>query len=147
VIKNPGPRTACWISSSVPEAQWNSKLARYSSADYFVNNFVSPVLFQEALSHVPDNAIVIEIAPHSLLQSVLRKELGSRCSIFGLMDKRQPDNVNHLLSTLGKSVFCMSLHSILSQRPLGHCTRGFYDGVVVRDLKTARSSAQLFYHF
>jgi fatty acid synthase, animal type len=105
VIKTPRPRTTRWISSSIPEPQWDSELARYSSAEYHVNNLVSPVLFQEALDHVPNNAIVIEIAPHSLLQAVLRRGLKSGCSILGLMDKRQPDNMNHLLSTLGKSVF------------------------------------------
>jgi len=65
---------------------------------------VSPVLFKEALEHVPDNAVVIEIAPHSLLQAVLRRALPDACSIVGLMDKRQPDNLVHLLSSLGKYV-------------------------------------------
>jgi len=73
-----------------------------------VNNLVSPVLFQEALNHVPSNAIVIEIAPHSLLQAVLRRGLASTCTIVGLMDRRQPDNMNHLLSTLGKLVLNLS---------------------------------------
>ena len=62
------------------------------------------MLFQEALKHVPDNAVVIEIAPHSLLQAVLRRALASTCTIVGLMDKRQPDNLIHLLTTLGRYV-------------------------------------------
>ena len=62
------------------------------------------MLFQEALKHVPDNAIVVEIAPHCLLQAVLRRALPGTCTIVGLMDKRQPDNLVHLLSTLGKYV-------------------------------------------
>lgn len=33
-----------------------------------MNNLVSPVLFQEGLRHIPENAVVVEIAPHSLLQ-------------------------------------------------------------------------------
>lgn len=40
----------------------------YSSADYHVNNLVSPVLFHEGLCMVPENAVVVEIAPHALLQ-------------------------------------------------------------------------------
>ena len=40
---------------------WESSLAEYSSADYHVNNVVSPVLFKEALQCVPDNAVVLEI--------------------------------------------------------------------------------------
>ena len=104
VIGERRPRTKRWISSSIPESQWSSELALYSSADYYVNNLVSPVLFQEALKHVPDNAVVIEIAPHSLLQAVLRRALASTCTIIGLMDKRQQDNLIHLLTTLGKYV-------------------------------------------
>ena len=63
---------------------------------------MSPVLFTEALEHVPDNAIVVEIGPHCLLQAVLRRALASTCTIVGLMDKRQPDNLVHFLTSLGK---------------------------------------------
>ena len=105
VIRDRRPRTKRWISSSIPESQWSTELALYSSADYHVNNLVSPVLFQEAVEHVPDNAILIEIAPHCLLQAVLRRALASTCTIVGLMDKRQPDNLIHLLTALGKYVF------------------------------------------
>ena len=62
------------------------------------------MLFREALEHVPDNAVVVEIAPHSLLQAVLRRALAGTCTVVGLMDKRQPDNLVHLLTSLGKCV-------------------------------------------
>lgn len=52
----------------MPEAQWQTSLACTCSAEYNVNNLVSPVLFQEALWHVPEHAVVLEIAPHALLQ-------------------------------------------------------------------------------
>lgn len=68
VIREPKPRSARWLSTSIPEDQWHSGLARTSSAEYNVNNLVSPVLFQEALWHVPEHAVVLEIAPHALLQ-------------------------------------------------------------------------------
>jgi len=68
VIREPRPRSARWLSTSIPEAQWQGSLARTSSAEYSVNNLVSPVLFQEALRHVPEHAVVLEIAPHALLQ-------------------------------------------------------------------------------
>ncbi|KAF1419112.1 Fatty acid synthase, partial [Spheniscus mendiculus] len=68
VIPQPKPRSARWISTSIPESQWQSDLARHSSAEYHVNNLVNPVLFHEGLKHVPDNAVVVEIAPHALLQ-------------------------------------------------------------------------------
>jgi len=74
---------------------------------------VSPVLFQEALQHVPDNAIVVEIAPHSLLQAVLRRALASTCNIVGLMDKRQPDNLVHLLTVFGKYVSLAMMFTVV----------------------------------
>ncbi|XP_038846838.1 fatty acid synthase-like [Salvelinus namaycush] len=68
VIKEPKLRSSRWISTSIPQKDWDSPLALYSSAEYHCNNLVSPVLFQEGLSLVPDNAVVVEIAPHALLQ-------------------------------------------------------------------------------
>ena len=68
VIKEPKLRSPRWVSTSIPQADWESPLALYSSAEYHVNNLVSPVLFQEGLNLVPDNAVVLEIAPHALLQ-------------------------------------------------------------------------------
>lgn len=68
VITEPQPRTSRWISTSIPETQWDSPLAQYSSAEYHVNNLVSPVLFKEGLGQIPENAVVVEIAPNALLQ-------------------------------------------------------------------------------
>lgn len=68
VIKEPRLRSPRWVSTSIPQADWDSPLALYSSADYHVNNLVSPVLFHEGLSLVPENAVTVEIAPHALLQ-------------------------------------------------------------------------------
>ncbi|XP_045164352.2 fatty acid synthase-like [Mercenaria mercenaria] len=102
VIENPKERSARWISSSIPESNWSSDLARFSSADYHVNNLVSPVLFQEALKHVPPNAVVIEIAPHCLLQAILKRSLSTSCCIVGLMKRAHENNVEFCLSNLGK---------------------------------------------
>eukprot|EP00061_Rhincodon_typus_P015491 g43197.t1 len=70
VITVPKLRSARWISTSIPESKWGSDLAKFSSAEYHVNNLVSPVLFQEGLQHIPDNAVVVEISAHALLQVV-----------------------------------------------------------------------------
>lgn len=68
VIKEPRRRSSRWVSTSIPQSDWDSPLALYSSADYHVNNLLSPVLFQEGLRLVPEDAVVVEIAPHALLQ-------------------------------------------------------------------------------
>ncbi|XP_046335907.1 fatty acid synthase-like [Haliotis rufescens] len=101
VIK-PKRRSERWVSSSVPEEEWQTDMARFSSAEYHVNNLVSPVLFQEALQHVPNNAVVIEIAPHCLLQAILKRSLAPTCTFVGLMKRNHPDNVNYFHSSIGK---------------------------------------------
>ncbi|XP_058417918.1 fatty acid synthase isoform X2 [Diceros bicornis minor] len=102
VIREPRPRSARWLSTSVPEAQWHGSLARTSSAEYNVNNMVSPVLFQEALWHVPEHAVVLEIAPHALLQAVLKRGLKPSCTIIPLMKKDHKDNLEFFLSNVGR---------------------------------------------
>ncbi|XP_036196044.1 fatty acid synthase [Myotis myotis] len=102
VIRDPRPRSARWLSTSIPEAQWQGSLARTPSAEYNVNNLVSPVLFQEALWHVPENAVVLEIAPHALLQAVLKRGLKPGCTVLPLMKKDHADNLRFLLGSVGR---------------------------------------------
>lgn len=102
IIPNPKPRSARWISSSIPEASWGTPVAQLSSAAYHVNNLLSPVLFHEALQFVPDNAVVIEIAPHCLLQAILKRSLGPSCTNVGLMKRGHENNLNFFLSNIGK---------------------------------------------
>lgn len=103
IVTSAKPRTDRWISSSIPEKNWNTPLAQNSSVEYHVNNLLSPVLFQEALAHVPDNALVIEIAPHALLQAILKRSLNSKCINVGLMSRSSPDNSVFFLSAIGKT--------------------------------------------
>ncbi|KAK2504120.1 hypothetical protein MC885_011188 [Smutsia gigantea] len=102
VIREPKLRSARWLSTSIPEAQWQGSLARTFSAEYNVNNLVSPVLFQEALYHVPEHAVVLEIAPHALLQAVLKRGLKSSCTVIPLMKKDHSDNLEFFLSSVGR---------------------------------------------
>ena len=103
VIPNPKPRSEKWISSSFPESRWGEDLAKYSAPAYYVNNLTSPVLFQEAIQHVPKNSIIIEIAPHCLLQAILKRSLGSDISYVGLMKRNNNSgNLDMLLSAVGK---------------------------------------------
>ncbi|XP_049271383.1 fatty acid synthase [Rhipicephalus sanguineus] len=101
VVKEVKPRSKRWLSSSLPPDRWHEPLAQVCSPEYQVNNFVSPVLFFEALQHVPKDAILVEVAPHCLLQGVLRRAMGSEASSLGLM-KREVDNHAYFLNTLGQ---------------------------------------------
>ena len=102
-IRNPPKaRSSRWISSSVPESQWQTPLASTSSADYHVNNLCSPVLFQEALQHIPSNAITIELAPHCLLLAILKRSLSTDCVHLNLMKRGTHDHVAYFYTNLGK---------------------------------------------
>lgn len=100
-IKTPKLRSPKWISSSIPKSSWNSEIAKYSSPEYHTNNMMSPVLFEEALAELPENSFMIELAPHGLFQSILRKSF-PKCELGSLMKKNSPDNVIFLLQSLGK---------------------------------------------
>ncbi|NXX35212.1 FAS synthase, partial [Nicator chloris] len=102
VIPHPKPRSARWISTSIPESQWQGDLARNSSAEYHVNNLVNPVLFHEGLKHIPENAVVVEIAPHALLQAILKRTLKPTCTILPLMKKEHKNNLEFFLTQMGK---------------------------------------------
>ncbi|XP_057332495.1 fatty acid synthase [Microplitis mediator] len=102
IITSPKQRTSRWISSSIPESAWGTPLAQLSSPAYHVNNLLSPVLFQEALKHIPANAITIEIAPHCLLQAILRRSLPPTVTNVGLHKKDHSNNLEFFLTNVGK---------------------------------------------
>lgn len=95
-------RSSKWISSSIPEAQWNSELAKYSSPEYHTNNLLSSVLFEDALKHIPSDAIAIEIAPHGLLQSIMKGALPDTVTNIPLTKKIYGDSIRFLLNAIGK---------------------------------------------
>ncbi|XP_029673475.1 fatty acid synthase-like [Formica exsecta] len=102
IIPKSKQRSGKWISSSIPKTAWDSSLAQFSSSEYFVNNMLSPVLFKEAIAHIPDNAITIEIAPHCLLQAILRRSLPSTVINISLQKQNHSNNLIFLLSNVGK---------------------------------------------
>ena len=74
----------------------------FRSADYHVNNACSPVLFYEALQKIPANAMTIELAPHSLMQAILRRNLQKTVSNVGLMNRSAENELESFLSAIGK---------------------------------------------
>ncbi|KAG8225765.1 hypothetical protein J437_LFUL005724, partial [Ladona fulva] len=103
VIPEPKARSPRWVSSSVPESLWSKPEANYSSAEYHTNNLLCPVLFEEATTrHIPPDAIIVEVAPHALLQPVLRRSLPSTCAHVPLATRGHPNNLEVFLSSIGK---------------------------------------------
>jgi len=101
-MKNPKPRSNRWKSTSLPEDQWNTKEAQYSSMEYHLNNISSPVYFHGAMKHVPENAITIEMAPHCLLQAILKRAMPPTVTNIGMTKKTALNHVDFLLEAIGK---------------------------------------------
>lgn len=102
VIETPKRRSSKWISSSVPKQDQLSEWTQYSCPEYHYSNFCNPVLFDQVLEQIPKNAIVVEIAPHGLLQSIIKKELSSEVTSISLTDKKSVDNEQFFLSSIGR---------------------------------------------
>lgn len=64
----------------------------------------SPVLFEETARLIPANAITIEIAPHGLLQAILRRSLKKDVINIPLTERKHQDNVQILFTALGRYV-------------------------------------------
>lgn len=104
VIPDAVQRSSKWISTSVPEARWDSDLAKTSSPEYHTNNLLSSVLFEEGITHIPKDSILIEIAPHGLLQAILKRSLKPGCTNIPLTQRGHKNGLTFILSALGKYV-------------------------------------------
>ncbi|XP_073948505.1 fatty acid synthase-like [Choristoneura fumiferana] len=102
VIKTPKARSERWLSTSVPQSRWNEEFAKFSSAEYHTNNLLSPVLFEETSRLVPATAVLVEVAPHGLLQAILKRSLPPSCAHVPLTRRAHPDNARFLLEAIGK---------------------------------------------
>lgn len=102
VIPEPKMRSQKWISTSILERNWNSDLAKYCSAEYHTNNLLSSVYFEEASQQIPSNAICIEIAPHGLLQAILKRSLQKGCIHIPLTNRTAKDPLYFFLQGIGK---------------------------------------------
>ncbi|XP_049870283.1 fatty acid synthase-like [Pectinophora gossypiella] len=102
VIKDPKPRSELWLSSSVPQDRWGEANPKLCSAWYHTNNLLSPVLFEETSRMIPANAVLVEVAPHGLLQAILKRSLSSDCRHIPLTRRGHPDNALLVLEAIGK---------------------------------------------
>lgn len=102
-IPTPVKRSPKWISTSIQVSKWGSDLAKYCSAEYFTNNLVSSVYFEEGIMHIPKNAILIEIAPHGLLQPIVKKALTDNITHISLTNRsKSADNIEYFLEAVGR---------------------------------------------
>ena len=103
MIPEPKKRSSKWISSSVPESEWHLPQSGLCSAEYFTNNLLKHVLFEEASKYIPKNAICIELAPHGILQAILKRSLPETCTNIPLTRRSaEKENLHFLLSSIGR---------------------------------------------
>lgn len=102
VWTGPRPITSKWISSSIPEDAEQPEWAKSNCPEYHYNNFRYPVQFEQIYKHVPEDAIVVEVAPHGYLQAILKREFGSEVTNIATCDRQSADNEKNLLIAIGK---------------------------------------------
>ncbi|KOB52367.1 Uncharacterized protein OBRU01_26014, partial [Operophtera brumata] len=102
VIKTPKARSDKWVSTSVPQDRWEEEAAKFSSAEYHTNNLLNPVLFEETSKLIPSNAVLVEIAPHGLLQAILKRSLPESCTNIPLTRRGHTDSPRMVLEAVGK---------------------------------------------
>lgn len=104
IIPNPVKRSEKWMSTSVPKSEWHLPHNQFSSAEYHTNNLLKQVLFEETTRLLPKESIMIEIAPHGLLQAIVKRSLPETIHI-PLTQRGHPNNAVFFLEALGKYVF------------------------------------------
>ncbi|CAD6995488.1 unnamed protein product [Ceratitis capitata] len=101
IIPNPKPRSAKWLSTSVPKHDWDQLGRNMCSAEYHANNLLNSVLFEDTFDMLPKNALTIEIAPHGLLQAIIKRSMPKGIHI-PLTQRNNKNNTLFLLTALGK---------------------------------------------
>jgi fatty acid synthase len=80
---------------------WRSSVfdTQLSYAEYFTNNLLNSVFLEKVTQSIPENAIMLEIAPDGILQDVMREFSDIN---IALLQRNHKDNVKVLLQGLGK---------------------------------------------
>ncbi|KAL7023366.1 hypothetical protein ACKWTF_012570 [Chironomus riparius] len=103
VIKDPKQHSGKWLSSTYPKDMWNQNDVLVSSAEYHTNNLLNPVLFQEVTEMLPNDSLMIEVAPSGLLRAILKRNLKEGAYI-NLTERNSNDGLKHFFEALG-SIF------------------------------------------
>ena len=99
-LTKPMKRSKKWISTSILESEPKEEILKYASAEYFVNNLISPVYFYDKLKELPSDAIVIEIGPHGVFRKIISDTLET-ASYLTLIKKDSNDtNLDNILSAI-----------------------------------------------
>lgn len=96
-------KSSKWLSTTYGPSE-QSKF----NASYLVDNLIKPVRFYEAFEKIPAETVYVEIAPHNLLQSIIKRNManenGSTMSYVATLSRQSngaEGNVSSLLKCLG----------------------------------------------
>ncbi|KAJ1528563.1 hypothetical protein ONE63_006967 [Megalurothrips usitatus] len=101
VIKDPKKRSTRWVASSINPGDENKAELAFAGPEFFTNNLLSPVRFKEAMQSVPKDAVVIELAPHGLMQPLIRRGLPDGATCIALTKRGHRDGFRFLLEQVG----------------------------------------------
>ncbi|CAG7826573.1 unnamed protein product [Allacma fusca] len=75
IIPNEIPRSNKWINTTALKKDWESPELKYSSRKYYTNIIRNPVWFYQALQHIPNEAVVIEMSPTCIFAGIVKESL------------------------------------------------------------------------
>ncbi|XP_067207292.1 fatty acid synthase-like [Linepithema humile] len=102
IISQPKERSPKWISTSVPCNEWSNPTLKLCSASYHTHSILNTVLFEQATRMIPDNAVIIEIAPNSILQDILKESIHSKITNIVPTKRNESNAINLLLQGIGE---------------------------------------------
>ena len=106
VLANPKKRSHRWLSTSVPSDRWHEESCQVLGPTYFPNSMVSTVKFGDVFQYIPKNAVVVEVGPHAMLLSLIKRGLGPDSTCIPLMKKDNHEgNLLLHLSSIGQ-IYC-----------------------------------------
>ena len=106
IITNPKKRSHRWLSTSVPSDRWHEPEFQVLGPNYYANSVVAPVMFGDVFQYIPKNAVVVEVGPHAMLLSLIKRGLGPDSTCISMMKRDNNEgNLNLLLTAIGQ-LYC-----------------------------------------
>ncbi|XP_067215658.1 fatty acid synthase-like [Linepithema humile] len=107
IIPQPKERSSKWISTSVPRYKWSNVASKLCSASYHTSSILNTVLFEQTTHMIPDNAVIIEISPVSILQDILKESVHAKyITNIVLTKQNEPNAINLVLRGIGELYNC-----------------------------------------
>ena len=99
-LPEPKKRSDKWISTSILEADTKDENLKTASAEYFVNNLISPVYFYDKCKELPSDAIIIEIGPHGVFRKIIKDVLDTASYVTLIKKDSNDTNLDTFLSAI-----------------------------------------------